>query len=120
MPYVVQTLANELQDMGNDVIILVGKGNIKTNIHVVECGFNERMKHALVSNAVKKIFELKPDIFHSHYYPMDFCGALVSSKTNYVMHVHGVLDKQYRTNNLKVQLDCLRGTLSEVIGIKIL
>ncbi|TRZ48751.1 MAG: glycosyltransferase family 1 protein [Dehalococcoidia bacterium] len=117
MPNVVHNLAKELLDQGNDVLVLAGKGNLNDDVPLIKCGYNETLKHAYITKVTKKIFDLKPDIFHSHYYPMDFCGAITSSRITHVMHVHGILKREYWTN-MKATLECIRSSFSEAVGIK--
>jgi glycosyltransferase involved in cell wall biosynthesis len=116
MPSVVHSIAKELADKGHNVSIIAGKGNLSADIPTIEIGYTESIKQASITRGIKAILELKPDIFHSHYYPMDLCGALVSYGTLHVMHVHGVLNREYWVN-IKAGLECIRSSLTESIGI---
>jgi len=114
---VVHDIVKELLSQGNDVLVLAGKGNLIDDVPFRECGYNETLKHASITKTLKAILKLRPDIFHSHYYPMDFCGALASSKVKHVMHVHGILKKEYWING-KAALECLRSSLTESVGLR--
>ncbi len=117
MPNVVLGLAGELQDQGNDVSILTGKTNMASVVPVYQSGYNETLKHAYVMKALRVLLSLKPDIFHSHYYPMDLCGALVSQRIKHVMHVHGILNREYWAN-VKAALECIRSSFTESVGLR--
>lgn len=111
------TIADELSKQGNEVLVLTGKTNFSNDVPFVECGYNEILKHACVTKAIKTIVQLKPHIFHSHYYPMDLCGALVSPRIKHVMHVHGVLDRKFCVNT-KAALECIRSSFTEGVGLR--
>jgi len=117
IPQVVQGTAKELVREGIDVSILCGKTNLQSDVSLIECGYNETLKHVFVTKALKTLLSIKPDIFHSHYYPMDFCGALASSKIRHVMHVHGVIGKEHWVNT-RAAFECLRSSISEKIGLR--
>lgn len=113
--HVARDLASNLSKQGLDVKILTGKSNFRSTVPVVTCGYNTKLKQANIAKAVRTILAERPDFFHSHFYPMDICGALTSSKVRHIMHVHGILSTEYWFN-MKVGLDGLRSYLGEALG----
>jgi len=94
---VAEEMARYLYDRGYDVKILCGKCNIETKVPIILCRYNNILYQSDIINVLKIIKQEKPDVFHSHYYPMDLCGALLnSSKTKHVMHSHGLNHQNWR------------------------
>jgi len=116
MAHVVDGLARELSTLGVETLVVSGRASIDTRIPVICCGYNEFLKHTHVSKVIAEVSKMNPDIFHSHYYPMDLCGAALSRSMVHVMHVHGILSRKY-WQNLRVGLECFRSSIAERVGL---
>jgi glycosyltransferase involved in cell wall biosynthesis len=114
---VVVNMAEHFYRKGLDVKILCGKSKYQTCVPVIQCGWKEFLKQSNVLNIKKIVDEEKPDIFHSHYYPMDICGSLVNSKeTAHIMHAHGIAYLSLRLN-AKGLLGYIRANMGEYAGL---
>lgn len=113
---VTEEMARYLYDRGYDVKIVCGKCDIETKVPIILCKYNEAFYQPNILDVLKIIKQEKPDIFHSHYYPMDLCGALMnSSKTKHVMHSHGVNHQNWRFG-WRNSLVLIRADVGEFLG----
>jgi spore coat protein SA len=113
---VVINMAEYLYKEGMDVKIVCGKCNYETMVPVIQCRWNNFLKQSSIVDVLKVIKQEKPDVFHSHYYPMDLCGLLVNSKEiRHVMHAHGVAFLSLRLH-AKGLLGYLRANIGECAG----
>jgi glycosyltransferase involved in cell wall biosynthesis len=69
-----------------------------------------------VIEATRIIRVEEPDVFHSHFYPADVCGALCASITPHLMHCHGTTFRPGRPI-LKVAADFFRAKAGEITGL---
>ena len=114
---VTEEMARYLYERGYDVKIVCGKCDIETKVPIILCKYNEALYQSNILDVIKIIKQEKTDIFHSHYYPMDFCGALVnSSKTKHIMHSHGVNRQNWRLG-WKNSLALMRADVGEFLGV---
>ncbi|AGK60076.1 Glycosyltransferase [Archaeoglobus sulfaticallidus PM70-1] len=114
---VVEEMARCLYEKGYDVKIVCGKCNIKSKVPVILCKYNETLYQTNILDIIKTIKREEPDIFHSHYYPMDVCGAFInSSKTKHIMHSHGVNHQSWRLS-WKNPLSLVRADIGEFLGL---
>lgn len=114
---VTEEMARYLYDKGYDVNVVCGKCDIETKVPIILCKYNEALSQSNILDVLKIIKREKPNIFHSHYYPMDLCGALMnSSKTKHVMHSHGVNHQNWQFG-WKNSLALIRADIGEFLGV---
>lgn len=84
-------IANSLYEKGHDVKIVCSRCDIKADVPVIICKYNKILHQSDILDVLRIIRREKPDIFCSHYYPMDICGAIINStKTKHIMYSHGI------------------------------
>lgn len=116
MPRAVNDITKYLYDNGYEVKIVTSKCNIETKVPVILCKYNKRIYQADILDVIKIIRREKPDIFHSHFYPMNFCGAMTnSSRTKHVMHSHGINYAGWRLG-FRNFLSAMRADVGEFLG----
>jgi len=114
---VTEEIARHLYERGYEVKIVCGKCDIKTKVPTILCKYNNVLSQSDIVDVIKIIKQEEPDIFHSHYYPMDLCGALInSSKIKHVMHSHGV-NHQNWLFGWRNCMGLLRADIGEFLGV---
>jgi glycosyltransferase involved in cell wall biosynthesis len=84
-------MAEYLLNNGYNIKILCGKSNVKTDVPIILCKYSDLRFESSILDASRIIKQERPDIFHSHSYPMHVCGSIAkSSRIKHVMHYHGV------------------------------
>lgn len=116
VPVVVATAVRYLHDQGHDVKVICGRYHPDTTLPVIRCKYNHRLQQADIFDVVRIIKQDPPDIFHSHYFPMDICGALTnSSQMRHVMHSHGTYYVSLR-RTAKEMAAAVRAQLGAFLG----
>jgi len=90
IPNLVAGMANFLKQRGHDVAVMCGLNRFRIEVPIISCAYSRFIYASSLLDAYRKVRHFDPDIFHSHFYPMDIVGAMVSGKIKYVMHYHGV------------------------------
>jgi len=113
---VCENIAIALYSKGYDVKVVCGKCEKNIPVPVIRCNYSERLNQSDIMDVLRIIKEYKPDIFHSHYFPMDLCGALTHFLgIKHVMHAHGINHQNWRFG-LKNILSLLRADVGEFVG----
>lgn len=113
---VVNEMAGYLDTVGYTVRIVTSRCTVETKVPVILCRYNKRIYQADIWDVIKIIRRENPDIFHSHFYPMNFCGAVTNlGRTKHVMHSHGINYAAWRLG-VRNLLSAMRADVGECLG----